>query len=138
LVGRSPEYQRRYVVLLEKLSHSASDDPYVQAALAHQALAEGKNEEALAHLAVGVRLGEGAVYEDMGDALVNLGRGDEAITAFSRGTEIDPYRPELRKNLILEYIKAKRYTEARNAMEEYVGMFPQDAMMRNLLARVPK
>jgi hypothetical protein len=138
LVGRSPEYQRRYLALLEKLSHSAGDDPYVQAALAHQALAEGKNEEALTHLTVGVRLGEGAVYEDMGKALGNLGRGDEAITAFLRGMELDPYRPELRKNLILEYIKAKRYTDARHVMEEYVSLFPQDAMMRNLLARVPK
>ncbi len=74
----------------------------------------------------------------MGRALANLDRGDEAIAAFQKGIEIAPYRAELRKNLILEYIKLKRYTEARQAMEEYVGLFPEDAMMRGLLARVAK
>lgn len=136
LADRSPEYQARYVALLNQLGHAGSSDPYVQAALAHQALAEGKNEEALARLEAGVRLGEGAVYEDMGKALANLGRGDEAIEAFLKGLEIDPYRAELRKNLVLEYVKAKRYTEARHAMEEYVGLFPEDDFMRGLLARV--
>jgi hypothetical protein len=138
LASRSPGYQARYVALLDQMSHAGSNDPYVQAALAHSALEQGKNEEVLAHLTTGVRLSEAAVYEDMGKALSNLGRGDEAVDAFLQGMEIDPYRPELRKNLILEYIKLKRYTEARRAMEEYVGLFPEDDFMRQLLARVPK
>jgi len=137
LAGRSPEYPARYVALLDQLDHVGSSDPYVQAALAHRALEEGKNEEALAHLATAVKLGEAAVYEDMGKVLANLDRGDEAVNAFVRGMEVDPYRSELRKNLILEYIKLKRYTEARHAMEEYVGLFPEDDFMRRLLARVP-
>jgi hypothetical protein len=136
LVSRSPEYQSRYLALLDKLGHSEGDNPYVQAALAHQALAEGKNEEALVHLATGVRLGEAAVYEDMAIALANLGRDDEAIPAFLKGIDIDPYRTESRKRLILEYVKLKHYTEARHAMEEYVGLFPGDTFMRSLLARV--
>jgi Flp pilus assembly protein TadD len=136
LVGRSPEYQSRYLALLDKLGHSDGDNPYVQAALAHQALAEGRNEEALVHLATGVRLGEAAVYEDMAIALANLGRDDEAIPAFLKGIDIDPYRAESRKRLILEYVKLKHYTEARHAMEEYVGLFPGDTFMRSLLARV--
>ena len=136
LVGRSPEFQRRYLELLARLGHSDNKDPYVEAALAHQALAEGKNEEALAHLAIGIRLDEAAVYEDMGKALANLGRSDEAINAFLHGVEIDPFRPELRRDLIVEYAKLKRYTEARQAMEDYVAKFPEDQVMRNLLARV--
>ena len=139
LAGQLPEYQRRYLSLLDQLSHSEErNDPYVQAALAHQALAEGKNEEALAHSAIGIQLGEAVVYEDMGRALANLGRGDEAIAAFLKGMEMDPYRQELRKNLILEYTNLKRYTEARHAMEEYVRLFPEDTLMRTLLARVSK
>jgi hypothetical protein len=136
LAARSPEYQRRYLALLDQLGGSEDKDPYAQAALAHKALDEGKNEEVLAHLTTGVRLGEAAVYEDMGKALANLGRGDEAVDAFLKGMGIDPYRPELRKNLVLEYIKLKRYTEARHALEEYVGLFPEDDFMRSLLARV--
>jgi hypothetical protein len=137
LAGRSPVYQRRYLELLDQLGRSENNDLYVQAALAHRALEEGKSEEALTHLAVGIRIGEAAVYEDMGKALANLGRADEAVNAFLRGIEIDPYRAELRKNLILEYVKLKRYTEARHALEEYVGLFPEDDFMRQLLARVP-
>jgi Flp pilus assembly protein TadD len=138
LVSRSPEYEQRYLTLLSQLSRTETGNPYVQAALAHQALAEGKSEEALAHLTVGIKLGAGPVYEDKGRALANLDRGDEAIAAFLQGIEVDPYRPELRKNLILEYTKLKRYTEARRAMEEYVQLFPEDALMRSLLARVSK
>jgi len=136
LAGRSPEYQRRYLALLDQLGRSKSDDPYVQAALAHRALEEGKSEDALAHLAIGIQLGEAAVYEDMGKALANLGRGDEAVDAFLKGMGIDPYRAELHKNLVLEYIKLKRYTEARHSLEEYVALFPEDDFMRSLLARV--
>ncbi len=136
LVGQWPQYQSKYLALLDKLGHSDGDNPYVQAALAHQALAEGKNEEALAHLATGVRLGEAAVYDDMAIALANLARDDEAIPALLKGIDIDPYRAESRKRLILEYIKLKRYTEAKHAMAEYVGLFPGDEFMRGLLARV--
>jgi Flp pilus assembly protein TadD len=136
LIGRLPEYQGKYLALLDKLSRSKADDPYVQAALAHQALAEGRNEEALAHLATGIRLGEAAVHEDMAIALANLGRDDEAIAALLKAIDVDPYRGESRKRLVLEYVKLKRYTEARHAMEEYVGLFPGDTFMRSLLARV--
>ena len=137
LISKSPEYRQRYVTLLDQLSRSESKDPYVQAALGHKALAEGRNEDALIHLAAGIRLGEAAVYEDMGKAFANLGRSDEAVNTFSHGVEINPYQPELRKYLIFEYITLKRYAEARSAMREYVRTFPADDFMRNLLARAP-
>jgi hypothetical protein len=82
LASRAPEYQARYLALLDQMSHSENKDPYLQAALAHEELAQGKNEEALTRLAIGMQLGEPAVYEDIGKALANLGRGDEAIKAF--------------------------------------------------------
>jgi hypothetical protein len=136
LANRSPEYEQRYLALLDRLSHPEVEDPFVQAALAHRALADGKNEEALMHLTVGIRLGEATVYEDKAKALANLGRGDEALAVLRQGVEIHPYDQEMRKNLILECINFKRYTEARNAMNEYVTLFPEDDFMRKLLQRV--
>jgi Tetratricopeptide repeat len=136
LANRAPEYQRRYLALLDQLTRSENRDPYVQAALAHEELAEGKNEEALTRLAIGIQLGEPAVYGDMGKALANLGRGDEAIKAFWQGLEIDPYVPDLRRNLISEYARLGRYSEARDAMKEYLTLFPEDDRVRRLLAQV--
>jgi predicted CXXCH cytochrome family protein len=136
LASRQPEYQQRYLTLLDRLSQVQSSDPFIQAALGHKALAEGKNEEALAHLTKGLPLGDTAVYEDMAKALSNLGRGDEALDYWKRAAGNDPFNAVLLKTLTLQYINLKRYPEARQAMARYVELFPEDTFMRKLLARV--
>jgi hypothetical protein len=55
-----------------------------------------------------------------------------------KGVEIDPYNAVMQKTLILQYINLKSYAEARLLMEQYVATFPEDSLMRSLLARVSK
>jgi tetratricopeptide (TPR) repeat protein len=136
LAAKSPEYRQRFLDLLDKLDHAHDKSPYVQAALAHKALAEGKNEQALDYLEIGIQFSDATVYLDKAKALVNVGRVDDAATTLAAGVELFPYQQELRKTLILEYINLKRYTDAQKAMEEYVGLFPEDSFMRKLLERV--
>jgi hypothetical protein len=138
LAGKSPEYQQRFLDLLDKLDRAHDKSPYVQAALAHKALSEGKNQQALDDLEIGIQFGDPTVYLDKAKALENLGRLTDASTAMAAGVELYPYQQELRKTLILEYINLKRYTEAQKAMEEYVGLCPEDSFMRKLLERVTK
>jgi tetratricopeptide (TPR) repeat protein len=133
---RDTRYQQRYVELLERLSRTRPKEPFVQAALGHKALAEGRNEEALAHLSQGLQLGDATLYEDMAKALSNLGRGEEALEYLKRGVDTHPFDTVLLKTLILQYINLKRYPDARHAMERYIGLFPEDSFMRKLLARV--
>jgi hypothetical protein len=136
LASTRPEYQQRYLALLERLSRAQPENPFVQAALGHKALAEGKDADALTHLSIGLSLGDAAVYQDMAKACSNLGRGEEALTYLKKAVEIEPYNQALLKTLTLQYISMKRYPEAREAMMRYVELFPEDSFMRKLLARV--
>lgn len=136
VASRQPGYQRHYLTLLDHLGQVQPSDPFIQAALGHKALAEEKNEEALAHLSRGLQLGDATVYQDMAKALSNLGRGDEALDYLKRAVDTDPFDAVLLKTLTLQYINLKRYGEARQAMARYVELFPEDSFMRKLLARV--
>jgi hypothetical protein len=136
LAGRDADYQRRYLELLERLGSTDTKEPFVQAAAGHKALAEGKNEAALAHLTAAAPLDDSAVYSDAAQALINLGRAPEAVDYLKRAEAVDPFNPVVQKTLILQYINLKRYPDARRAMEDYVKTFPADTFMRNLLARV--
>jgi hypothetical protein len=131
-----PKYQQRYLALLEHLSQIQPTEPFVQAALGHKALVEGKDEEALAHLSKGLQLGDATVYQDIAKALSNLGRGGEALDYLKRAVDTDPFDAVLLKTLTLQYINLKRYPEARQSMTQYVELFPEDSFMRKLLARV--
>lgn len=140
LASRSPHYERRYLDLLDRLSRSEPNtqpkDPFVLAALGHKALAENRNEDALKHFTAAASLDDSTVYRDTAQALINLGRAAEAVDYLKRAESADPFNPVVQKTLILQYINLKRYPEARQAMEEYVKVFPSDTFMRNLLARV--
>ena len=138
LVPQYPEYRARYLDLLARLGPSEKQERFVQAALGDKALSEGKNEDALTHLNAAMSLDEAAIYRDIAQALNNLGRKDEAIACLQKATTIYPYDPELNKTLILNFIEAKRYAEARQGMENYVKVFPGDKFMRGLLARVSR
>jgi tetratricopeptide (TPR) repeat protein len=136
LADRDAGYRQRYLELLGRMSGTDAKEPFVQAALGHKALAEGKSEEALAHLIAAAPLDDSTVYRDTAQAMINLGRVSEAVNYLQRAENVDPFNPVVQKSLILQYINLKRYPDARQAMEAYVKEFPSDTFMRNLLTRV--
>jgi Doubled CXXCH motif (Paired_CXXCH_1) len=136
LAGSNPTYQSAYLQLLERLSQKESKDPFVEAALGHKALAEGRNEEALDHLYRGVPLGDATVYSDIAQALLSLGRDTDAIRYQEQAASVEPFNATIQKKLILQYINLKRYADAQRAMKQYVTLFPSDTFMRGMLARV--
>ena len=136
LASRSPDYERRYLEMLQELSRTKPKEPFVQAALGHKALAESRNEEALTHLTAAESLNDSTVYRDTAQAFINLGRAEKAVDYLKRAEDADPFNPVVQKTLILQYVNLKRYPEARRAMEKYVESFPSDTFMRNLLVRV--
>jgi len=138
LSAQDPDYQRRYVNLLDQLSNEQPQDPFVQSALGHKSLIQGKPEEAITHLTLALRLNDATVNLEMSEALAKLGRGPEALEYLKKAVKLDPYNAVVQKTLILQYINLKDYPEARHHMEQYVEEFPEDSFMRNLLARVSK
>ena len=138
LALKNPDYQRRASELLDNLSKTQPDDPFVQASLGHKAFSEEHMEQAAVHLKLAIPLGNAAVYLELGQALAKLGRGEESIEYLKKGIELDPYNAVIQKTLILQYINAKSYADAKVLMEQYVATFPEDSLMRNLLARVSR
>ncbi len=136
LAPQDPAYRDRFSKLLNQLSTTEPQNPLVQSALGHQALAEDKPEEAVAHLKNALGLNDAAVDFEMGQALTKLGRAEEAIEYLNRAVALAPYDAVMQKTLILEYINTKAYVEAREHMQHYVEIFPEDSLMRSLLAKV--
>ena len=81
------------------------------------------------------RSSSGSVYADLAEALARAGRLEDAVAVLKRGIETEPYAPEIRKSLALRYINLKQYPQAKETMQQYVELFPEDDFMRGLLAK---
>lgn len=136
LMDRNPEYQKRYAALLDELARTQPQDTFVQAALGDKAYSEGRTDEAVEHLKLALPENLPAVYLELAQSLSKLGQNQEAIEYLKKGVALDPYNSTMEKTLILEYINAKSYAEAKVLMQKYVESFPEDSLMRSLLARV--
>lgn len=137
LMARAPELQTRYQALLEQARRELPEDPLVLAALGSKALAENRPEAAgLLTKAEQKGKASSATYVNLSEALSRAGRSEDAIAALKRGETSYPYSQPIRKHLILAFIRAKQYPQAKEAMERFVQDFPEDSFMRGLLRQV--
>jgi len=140
LLEKEPAFQTNYLALLDELAKDQPDNGLVQAALGTRDLRSSQadsNAAAIAHLTRALDLGFSSttVYADLAEALSRAGKSDEAAAILARGIEAEPYAPELYKSLALRYITLRRYPRARQTMERYVELFPEDDFMRALLEK---
>ncbi len=137
LFEKHPEYAGRYFAVLQELERSDESNPLVQAALGNRELHAGHFSEAVAHLqrALNGGVAKTIVYTDLSEALLKMNRASEALTVLQQATELDPFNAALRKQLIVQLIQAKDYTNARQQMEDYVERFPADSFMREMQRR---
>jgi len=140
LMEKDPAYQPRYLAVLDQLGKASPDQPLVEAALGRKMLRGSPelNAAAITHLSRAIELGFTAftVYQDLAEALAKAGRIQEAIGALDRGIALSPYAPELYKALALHYINLKRYPAAKQTLERYLELFPEDDFVRGLLLKV--
>jgi hypothetical protein len=137
LAEKHPEYRTRYFSVLQELEHTDENNPLVQAALGNRELHAAHYAEAVEHLQHALNGGvtKTIAYTDMAEALLKLGRSNEAITALQKARELDPFNAALRKQLIVQLIQMNDYANARKQMEEYVERFPADSFMREMQRR---
>jgi hypothetical protein len=141
LLQKMPAFQTNYLALLDELSKDQPDNGLVQAALGTRDLRgtlTDSNAAAITHLtkALDLKFSTSTVYADLAEALSRDGRTPEAVDVLNRGISAEPYAPELYKSLALRYISLKNYTQAKQTMQRYVELFPEDDFMRGLLAQV--
>jgi hypothetical protein len=130
-----PQFVYRYFAVLGELEGTEANNTLVQSALGHRDLKDGKFAEAVRHLQLSIQIDPRAanVYGDLADALAKLDRHDESLAALQKGIALDPFNPILQKSLIVQLVQTKRYSEAKTALENYLGVFPQDDFMRHML-----
>jgi hypothetical protein len=137
LVEKHPEYLARYSAVLEELERTDESNPLVQAALGNRELHAGHYSEAIEHLERALKgsVRKTILYTDLAEALLKLGRTNEALAALEKAAELDPFNASLRKQLIVQLIQTKDYANARQQMEDYVERFPADSFMREMERR---
>jgi hypothetical protein len=143
LLEKDPALQAPYLALLEELAKTEPKNGLVQAALGTRDLqgnSPDSNAGAISHLTAALDLGfsSSAVYAGLAEALARAGKLDDAVAVLKRGIAVEPYAPALYKSLALRYIALKQYPLAKETMERYVELFPEDDFMRGLLARAER
>lgn len=137
LAENRPEYVTPYLRVLAQLERTQPNDPLVQAALGRRDLKRGEYPGAIDHLkrALEGRPPEETTYSDLADALTHIGQADAALPLIQKAIEINPFNPVTQKMLVVNLIQSKHYAAAREALEHYMEVFPQDDFMRQMLDR---
>jgi predicted Zn-dependent protease len=140
LMEQRPEYGLRFNDLLDRASQTHGDDPLVLAMLGRRALRSNAPEEAIRYLTRSIERGSASsgVFEDLGEALARAGRPADALGILRRGIQLAPFNPELYKSAALRYIALGQREDALKMLNLYLGLFPQDDFIRDLLARLSR
>lgn len=141
LMRNRPELQKRYLALLEQLKDAAPDDPVVMGALGGEFMLKSTavaDEQAIQYLSKAIELGltTPSTFQSLAEVLIRRGRFEEAVKVLQQGIAVAPFHSVLHKILVFCYIKLNQYPQAKEAMERYVDLFPEDSFMRGLLEKV--
>jgi hypothetical protein len=136
LKDQKPAYAASYLKVLSELEKTEPNNAVVQVALGHQALTGGKLDEAEQHLQATLQLNpaQPMVYVDLSAVADQKGQSADAVSMAQKAVLLDPFSQPLQKTLIARLISAKQYPEAIAAMEKYLVNFPEDNLMRKMLA----
>jgi predicted CXXCH cytochrome family protein len=138
VAAKRPDFEPRYLALLDQLSRTQPDEPTVLAALGRKALFDPDPSAAARardYLQKAIDKGSTAssTYEDLAEALVRSGHQEEAIVLLEKGLALGPYSRELFHSLARNYNALGRAAEARKTILRYLELFPEDDAARRLL-----
>jgi hypothetical protein len=120
---------------LDKLSRTAPDDPTVLNFLGALAVAQTKDYASAADdFARALKLGseEPTTFLNLAIVLENLDRAQEAEAVLERGVAAYPYSGLLTAKLAQEYAMDGQLSRARNLVQKYLTLFPEDSAMREV------
>jgi hypothetical protein len=139
LRDRDSRLNPSYLATLEEAARKLPDDPLVLAVLGRAALDSGSSD-AVPFLSRAEKVetekkgaARASTYSDLGDAFLRAALAAESTAALERGQAAYPWSKEIRKRLVLSYIRQKDYAKSAVALKKYVADFPEDSFMRGLL-----
>lgn len=136
--SKGPQWLARFDELLAQAALEHPNDPQVLATLGRKALRDKDYPQAISHLDKALAQGwkVAATYEDLGEALARSGQNERAVTILRQGIDSAPFHATLYKSLALRLIQLQRYPEAKQTLEKYLELFPEDDFIRRLLKQV--
>jgi tetratricopeptide (TPR) repeat protein len=98
---------------------------------------EGAAEEAVAHLerATALAPGDGEAWRLLAEALVRLGRSDEALAAYTRAAGPGAFDPDIRLGEVQLLVNLGRYADALQRLDESHAVNPRNPRVVNAFAR---
>lgn len=120
---------------VEHLRAAVKDLPELRSVLGLELLALGRNMEAADEFRLYLRHHprDADAWSNLGNALDGLGRGDEALDAFSHAVDVDPNNGLSQRNLALQYLQKDDFNNAVVHAREGVRLTPGDADAHTLL-----
>jgi tetratricopeptide (TPR) repeat protein len=136
-----PEYKPRYDELLNRLAQTQPHNSLILSALGRRAVLRGTSEGfAEGEHDIGQAIAEGSTlssdFELYANLLIRLGKVSQAIDILKQGIHFNPYSTRLYKRLALAYIQIQDYPHALQTMKRELQVFPEDSLMRRLVAKV--
>jgi len=138
VAAKRPDFEPRYLALLDQLSRTQPDDPGVLEALGRKAMFDpdpDASRHARKYLEKAIARGSTSpsTFQDLAEVLTRSGRRDEAVTVLEKGLAMSPYAPDLYHSLARNYTALGRRGEARRTLTRYLELFPQDDAARRSL-----
>ncbi len=124
---------------LDELSKTAPDNPQVLNSLGAVELAQKKdNAKAAEDFSRALKMGseEPTTYLNLATALQNLGQSQQAEEVLTRGVAAYPYSGPLVARLAQANFLAGKAWQARNLVQQYRLLFPEDPVLRALQGRI--
>ena len=130
------QFAQPWLKTLAELQTSDPENAIVQASLGHRDLEDHSYGEAILHLEHSLQIDplQPLVYVDLAAAQDRSGKLEDAIVSARKAVALEPFNPGILKKLIYELIQEKQYDQAEAEMEEYLQLFPEDDLMRKMLA----
>jgi hypothetical protein len=135
---KGPQWMKKFEERLGKAAVENPEDGLVLATLGRRALREKNYGVAVEQLSRALERGwkVATTYEDLGEALARTGQNERAVGVLREGIAVAPFHAVLYKSLALRFIQMRQYGEAKETLEKYVGLFPEDDFVRRLLKQV--
>ena len=135
ILGKKANVTSQFREAMEQLQQSAPDDPVALAFIGRKALMEGDQVRAVEYLTRAREKGSdfATTYLDLAQALAQIGKDEESARVLEQGVANWPFATDLQQALILRYMKLQWFPQAHRALEQYVALFPEDAIAREAL-----
>lgn len=138
LMRSNLQYRGYYFALLDRLTKSGNEDPFVLSAEAQKAGSDGNLQLAIRDASQVVKDGSDSDsdYLLLDDFLARADKLPEAIDVLKKGLSVAPYSNALYEKLAAQEFSVGDATEAKLTLQKALVLFPEDSALQNMQSQI--